>query len=86
MEIVYTEVAKMDLAKWKRLKNKQILKKIEILILKIKQNPYSGIGKPELMRNNLKGYWSRRINKEHRIVYRVADNIIYINSLFGHYI
>ncbi|MDZ4666097.1 MAG: Txe/YoeB family addiction module toxin [Bacteroidota bacterium] len=51
----------------------------------IEQNHFDGIGKPEPLKHNLSGCWSRRINQEHRIVYEVTDNKILIHSLKGHY-
>ncbi|MFO7862442.1 MAG: Txe/YoeB family addiction module toxin [Salinivirgaceae bacterium] len=85
MEIEYTLQAKEDLDFWKKSNNTTILKKIRKLIEAILQNPYEGIGKPEALKYNLTGCWSRRINKEHQIVYEVFDNIIIVHSLNGHY-
>jgi toxin YoeB len=61
------------------------LKKIRKLIEAIVQNPYRGIGKPEALKYDLTGCWSRRINKEHRIIYEVLDDKIIILSLRWHY-
>ncbi|WP_316806367.1 Txe/YoeB family addiction module toxin [Pedobacter agri] len=66
-------------------RNQAIQKKIEQLILAIQENPYTGIGKPEQLRYNLSGQWSRRINEEHRIIYDVINNVLNIYSLRGHY-
>ncbi|MCM1030713.1 MAG: Txe/YoeB family addiction module toxin [Oscillibacter sp.] len=76
-----------DLSYWKKIGNKQILTKIECLLSDIAEHPFSGIGKPEALRFELSGYWSRRINSEHRIVYRVEDNriIVVIISMRFHY-
>ncbi|MFH0756991.1 MAG: Txe/YoeB family addiction module toxin [Bacteroidota bacterium] len=63
MEIEYTLQAKEDLDFWKKASNVAILKTIRKLIEAILQNPYEGIGKPEALRYNLSGCWSRRINK-----------------------
>jgi toxin YoeB len=65
--------------------NASILKKIRKLIEAITQSPFEGIGKPEALKYNLTGCWSRRINKEHRIVYEVFDDKIIVHSLKGHY-
>ena len=56
------------------------------LIDEVVRNPFSGIGKPEPLKENLKGYWSRRINEEHRLVYKVSDDEIVVMSAKGHYI
>jgi len=85
MEIEYTLQAKEDLDSWKKSHNVAVLKKIRKLIEVIMQSPYEGIGKPEALKHNLSGCWSRRINKEHRIVYEIVDDKIIIHSLKGHY-
>jgi len=73
MEIEYTLQAKEDIDYWKKSGNASILKKIRKLIEAITQSPFEGIGKPEALKYNLTGCWSRRINKEHRIVYAMLD-------------
>jgi toxin YoeB len=83
MEIVLLPDAEKDLAFWKS--NKAILKRITQLIQSIQETPYEGIGKPELLRYQLSGCWSRRINQEHRIVYEVVSNKILIHSMRSHY-
>lgn len=85
MEIELTDEAKKDLYRHKRSGNKGNMKKIEQLILSIANDPYSGIGQPEELKYDLSGKWSRRINLEHRLVYSVQNDIIYIESLWGHY-
>jgi toxin YoeB len=55
------------------------------LIESIQETPFEGIGKPEPLKFELSGKWSRRINQSHRLVYTVTDSTIYINSLAGHY-
>jgi toxin YoeB len=84
MELKFKPKAEDDLAYWFR-NNKAVIKKIEKLLQSIKESPYDGIGKPEPLKYNLSGYWSRRINDEHRIIYIVADDIVTIHSLKGHY-
>jgi toxin YoeB len=65
--------------------DKKKLKRINNLIKEIERNPYEGIGKPEPLKANLSGFWSRRIDLEHRIVYAVEeDKIVYISFRF-HY-
>jgi toxin YoeB len=66
--------------------DKAILKRINALIKEIQRNPFEGIGKPEPLKHSLAGYWSRRINDEHRIVYKVSgDNNLLIAQLRYHY-
>jgi toxin YoeB len=89
MEVIYSPKAVEDLKYWKRSGNKIIQKKITSLIEAIQQNPYEGIGKPEPLKYNLSGAWSRRINHEHRLVYEINERneiiILDILSLKGHY-
>jgi toxin YoeB len=63
----------------------KILKRIAELFLAITKNPFQGIGKPEPLKSELKGYWSRRINEEHRIVYTVTSDSIIVISCRSHY-
>lgn len=65
--------------------DKKMLKRINQLVKDIRRNPFEGIGKPELLKGNLTGFWSRRIDDEHRLVYMVEDNRIIIISCKGHY-
>lgn len=87
MEIRFTKEALDDLSYWKKIGNKQILTKIESLLVDIAEHPFSGIGKPEALRFELAGYWSRRINSEHRIVYRVENDqvVVIVISMRHHY-
>ena len=65
--------------------DKKILKRINQLVKDISRNPFDGIGKPEPLKGNLTGFWSRRIDEEHRLVYVVEDSAIIIFSCRGHY-
>lgn len=65
--------------------DKNTLRKINALVKDITRNPFSGIGKPEPLRGNLSGLWSRRITHADRIVYFIRDDIVYIISCRGHY-
>jgi toxin YoeB len=85
MEIEFTSEAKKDLEYWKKSGNSKVLKRIRQLIESIQETPFDGIGKPEALKFDLAGKWSRRINKADRIIYTISDSIIYINSLKGHY-
>ena len=66
-------------------RDKKIIKRINLLIKDIERSPYEGIGKPEALKHNLSGWWSRRITDEHRLVYRVKTNELHIASLRYHY-
>ena len=84
MELKFKPIAEEDLA-YQYKNNKSIIAKIEKLLKDILNNPFTGIGKPEPLKGNLSGYWSRRITDEHRIVYKVDNDTITIHSLRGHY-
>jgi toxin YoeB len=84
MEVIYTVEAKEDKDFWES-NNPKILKRIQDLIENIKISPFSGIGKPEALRFAKSGYWSRRITQEHRLVYKIANNRIYIAQCRYHY-
>ena len=81
MEIVLLEQARKDRDYWKKSGNTKIQNRISALLRDIQQHPFTGIGKPEPLKHNLKGLWSRRINEEHRLVYQVADGLIYVYVL-----
>jgi toxin YoeB len=85
MRIELTVRAQEDLAYWKKTGNKPVLQKIKALLESIIETPFTGIGKPEQLKHNLSGKWSRRITISDRIIYQVVDNIVYIYSLKGHY-
>ena len=85
MQIELTPEAKAHLQHWRETGNKPILQKIEQLLDAILENPYKGIGKPEPLKHQLAGKWSRRINKEHRFIYAVQGHTLYVYSLKGHY-
>jgi toxin YoeB len=85
MEIKLTIKAQADLSFWQKTKNDSVLNKIRQLLESIDKTPFSGIGKPESLKHNYSGIWSRRIDKKNRILYEITDNIITIYSLKGHY-
>ena len=85
MEIEYAVKALQDIDFWKKSGKTIIQKKISDLIEDIEKTPFTGIGKPEGLKHNYTGYWSRRINDKNRIIYKVTENVIYIASLKGHY-
>lgn len=77
--------AKADLEFWVKSGNKPVLLKIAQLLDAVSKTPYEGIGKPEPLKYSLLGCWSRRIDKEHRLVYEVLSDEIIVFSLKGHY-
>ncbi len=81
MEIVLLEQARKDRDYWKKSGNTKIQNRISSLLKDILQHPFTGIGKPEPLKHNLKGLWSRRINDEYRLVYQVSDGMIYVYVL-----
>lgn len=81
----FTEQANEDIAFHKKSGNVKILNKIFQLLKNTLEDPFEGIGKPEPLRHNLSGCWSRRINREHRLVYEVKEDSVVILSLKGHY-
>ncbi len=85
MEIEFTATADADLGYWKKSGNVSVLKKIRQLLESILETPFTGIGKPELLKFNLTGYWSRRITKADRLIYEVEGEKIIVHSLRGHY-
>jgi len=85
MQIIYTPAAKEHLDFWVNTGNKLILKKILLITESIIENPFKGIGKPEALKYELTGFWSRRINQEHRYVYKIENVTLLILSLKGHY-
>ena len=67
--------------------NKKIINKISKILLELSENPYEGEGKPEELKHDLNGFWSRRLNLEHRIIYQVDNEnvFVYVVSALGHY-
>lgn len=84
MTLIFAEQAWEDYLYWQKT-DKKLLERINTLIREITRSPFEGIGKPEPLKNALSGYWSRRINDEHRIVYKVADGSVFIAQLRYHY-
>ena len=87
MEIKFLPKAEEDLKYWKETGNKRIMKRITTLLADILDHPFTGIGKPEPLKGNQHGLWSRRITDEHRLVYSISDGMIYVHvlSLRYHY-
>ena len=84
MEIVWQQNAWEDYLLWQK-NDKQKLKRINELIKDCQRNKFDGIGKPEPLKENLSGFWSRRIDNEHRFVYKIAENRLHIIQCRYHY-
>ena len=84
MLIIFTQNAWEDYIYWQTV-DKKVLKKINELLKDISRTPFDGIGKPEALRYDLAGYWSRRIDHEHRLVYQVKDESILVYACRYHY-
>jgi toxin YoeB len=85
VEIEFLGKALDDIDYWRKSGNKPIQTRITKLLDSIRKTPWSGVGKPEPLKHELSGYWSRRITDEHRIVYTVSDNRIKVISMRFHY-
>lgn len=84
MKLVFSEHAWEDYLFWQRA-DKKILQRINQLIKDIQHSPFEGIGKPEPLKHTLSGYWSRRITDEHRLVYKIGSEELFIAQLRYHY-
>lgn len=84
MEVVFSKKAWEDYTDW-QTEDRKVLKKINDLIREIQRIPYEGTGKPEALRYELAGLWSRRITLEHRLIYKVVDDKIFILACKFHY-
>ncbi len=84
MILSWAETAWEDYLYWQTT-DKKLVKRINTLIADILRHPFTGIGEPEPLKHNWSGYWSRRINLEHRIVYKVVENGVIIAQCRYHY-
>ena len=84
MKLVWDELAWDDYL-WRQTEDRKVLKRINALIKDIDRNGNEGIGKPEPLKHGFQGYWSRRINDEHRLIYKVGDDEIRIAACRYHY-
>ncbi|MDD2885631.1 MAG: Txe/YoeB family addiction module toxin [Dechloromonas sp.] len=82
--ISFEDAAWDDYLYWQQT-DKAMLRRINALIRDIQRDPFAGIGKPEPLKFNFSGYWSRRIDDEHRVVYKVDEDEIILAQLRGHY-
>jgi toxin YoeB len=84
MNLQFSKNAWEDYVYWQET-DKSILKRINLLIKDVRRSPFDGIGKPEPLKHALAGFWSRRINDEHRMVYRAEGKTLFIAQLRYHY-
>lgn len=84
MKYIFVDESWKDYLYWQKT-DKKNLKRINELIKDISRNPFSRIGKPEPLKYKYKGYWSRRIDQEHRLIYKVRDNELHIIKCRYHY-
>lgn len=84
MKLMFSSHAWQQCLYWQGT-DKKVLKRINLLIKDIQRSGNEGVGKPEPLKHGLSGYWSRRINDEHRIVYKLGDGVILIAQLRYHY-
>lgn len=84
MKYIFVDESWEDYLYWQKI-DKKILKRINLLLKDISRQPYNGIGKPEPLKHNYRGFWSRRINDEHRLIYQVREDEIRIVKCRFHY-
>ena len=84
MKLMFSEHAWEDYLHWQRT-DRKLLKRVNLLIQDILRSPFEGIGKPEPLKHGLAGYWSRRINDEHRLVYKVEGDAVLVAQCRYHY-
>ena len=82
-----TELAKRQIAKHIKFGNQASIKKIEKILIQLTQTPYEEVGKPEQLKENLNGFWSRKINEKDRLIYSVNEDLVLVDvvSAMGHY-
>lgn len=84
MEVVYATKAREDRLFWEK-NDPKLAEKIDKLVADVQLNPYTGLGKPEPLKFQYSGYWSRRMTHEHRLVYKIANDVLYIVQCRFHY-
>jgi len=84
--LYFSKQALKDIDFHKKSGNKTVTKKLFVLLTELTEHPFTGTGKPEQLKYNLTGLWSRRINHEHRLVYEVGADSVFVHSAKGHYL
>ena len=82
--LAFSKIALEDIEKHKKSGDKSTVKKIEKLLNELTEHPTEGTGQPEMLKHNLQGLYSRRINKKHRLVYSIKEEIITVHVLSAH--
>lgn len=85
LTVQLSTIALEDLLQFK-MGNQKLAFKVLELIVEIQRHPFEGLGKPEPLKGNYQGCWSRRINDEHRLIYEIKNNIVVVHSCRGHYL
>ena len=84
MKLIFSQDAWEDYLHWQKT-DRRLLNRVNLLIREVLRSPFEGIGKPEPLKHGLAGYWSRRINDEHRLVYKVDGESVMIAQCRYHY-
>jgi toxin YoeB len=84
VKLLFTETGWDDYQYWQAT-DRDLLEKVNTLLKDCRRSPFSGLGKPEALKGDRKGWWSRRITKEHRLVYRVEGETLWVNQCRFHY-
>lgn len=84
MKLIFSDEAWEDYLYWPK-QDRKMVERIHKLISEVKREPFAGVGKPEPLKHALSGYWSRRINDEHRMVYKIDDGSLFLAQLRYHY-
>jgi toxin YoeB len=84
MKLIFVDESWEDYLYWQKT-DKKMMKKINQLIKDISRSPFDGIGKPEPLKYKYQGYWSRRIDQEHRLIYKAVEDEIWIAKCRNHY-
>lgn len=87
MELRLSDQAIEDIQRHRKSGNKKIVNKIEKLLLELQEHPTTGTGKPEMLKHEMSGLWSREIDKKHRLIYEIQENVVvvFVLSAYGHY-